>query len=97
MERVREETKKRGVQLDIVMVNVWEHVNCRDEALHFCKIHNIQGTVLLDPTAEYITRLGLRGVPINVLVNKKGIVEAVGMTTPDEVKATLMRFFLPFG
>jgi len=97
LERVREETRKRGIQLDIVMVNVWEHVNARDEAEHFCKIHNIAGTVLLDPQAEYISRLGLRGVPINLLVNKKGMVEAVGMTTPDEVKATLMRFFLPFG
>ena len=33
----------------------------RKEALHFCKIHNIQGTVLLDATGEYIDRLGIRG------------------------------------
>jgi hypothetical protein len=79
------------------MVNVWEHVNARDEALHFCKIHKIEGPVLLDAAGEYIDRLGLRGVPINIVVNKKGIVQAVGTTTPDEVRATLTKLLLPFG
>ena len=79
------------------MVNVWEHVNARDEALHFCGIHNIQGPVLLDATGEYITRLGLRGVPVNIVVNKRGIVQAVGTTTPDEVRATLTKLLSPFG
>ena len=79
------------------MVNVWEHVNARDEALHFCKIHGIEGPVLLDAKGDYIDLLGLRGVPINVVVNKKGIVQAVGTTTPDEVRATLTRLLLPFG
>jgi hypothetical protein len=92
---VRRRAKKFG--LEIVMVNVWEHKNARDEALHFCKIHGIQGPVLLDPTGEYINRLGLRGVPNNVVVNRKGVVTAVGTTTPDEVRATLTKLLLPFG
>ena len=79
------------------MVNVWEHVNAREEAQHFCKIHKIEGPVLIDASGEYITRLGIRGVPMNVVVNKKGIVQAVGSTTPDEVRATLTRLLLPFG
>ena len=79
------------------MVNVWEHVDPRREAQHFCKIHNIEGTVLIDATGEYITRLGLRGVPHNVVVDKKGIVQAVGVTTPDEVRATLTKLLRPFG
>ena len=78
------------------MVNVWEHVDPRREALHFCKIHNIRGLVLLDTTGEYIARLGLRGVPHNVVVDKQGIVRAVGMTTPDEVRTTLTRLLNPF-
>ena len=78
------------------MVNVWEHVNSRDEALHFCKVHNIQGPVLIDAKGDYIEQLGLRGVPINLFVNKQGIVQAVGMTTPDEVRTTLMQFLNPF-
>jgi len=79
------------------MVNVWEHVNSRDEALHFCKIHNIQGPVLIDTDDRYIHQLGLRGVPMNIVVDKKGLVRSVGTTTPDEVKATLTRLLLPFG
>ena len=53
--------------------------------------------MLIDATGEYIARLGLRGVPHNVVVDKKGIVQAVGVTTPDEVRATLTRFLNPFG
>jgi hypothetical protein len=79
------------------MVNVWEHVDARQEALHFCQIHNIQGPVLLDATGEYIDRLGVRGVPHNIVVDRKGIVQAVGTTTPDEIRATLTRLLLPFG
>jgi hypothetical protein len=92
---VRKRAAKYG--LEIVMVNVWEHVDPRGEALHFCKIHNIEGTVLLDKTGEYINRLGLRGVPHNVVVDKQGIVRAVGVTTPNEVRATLTKLLLPFG
>lgn len=96
MERVREETRKRNVDLDIVMVNVWEHVGSRDEALHFCKIHNINGTVLIDTDNKYVNQLGITGVPFNLVVDKKGIIRAAGMTTPDEVKSTLMRLLMPF-
>jgi hypothetical protein len=53
--------------------------------------------VLLDTTGEYIDRLGLRGVPNNVVVDKKGIVQAVGSTTPDEIRATLTKLLRPFG
>ena len=79
------------------MVNVWEHTNAREEARHFCEVHKIQGPVLLDTTGEYIRRLGLRGVPNNIVVNKRGIVQAVGATTPDEVRATLTKLLRPFG
>jgi len=79
------------------MVNVWEHVNPRKEALHFCEIHSINGPVLLDETGDYARQVGLPGVPWNIVVNKKGIVQAVGATTPDEVRATLTKLLLPFG
>ena len=79
------------------MINVWEHVNPEDEAKHFCSIHKLVCPVLLDEEGEYRGRLGLRVGPINIVVNKKGIVKAVGMTTPDEVRATLTKLLLPFG
>jgi hypothetical protein len=79
------------------MVNVWEHVNAREEARHFAKVHNIQGPILIDARGEYIDLLGIRGVPVNVVVDKKGIVRSVGVTTPNEIRATLTRLLLPFG
>jgi hypothetical protein len=80
------------------MINVWEHLKAKEEAQHFCSVHKLEGpVVLLDTEAEYMKRLGLHGVPINIVVNKKGIIQAVGMTTPDEVRATLTRLLLPFG
>ena len=97
MREVASRGKHLGVSLDLVMINVWEHIKPTEEAVHFCSIHKLQNPVLIDAQGEYMTRLGLRGVPINILVNKKGIVQEVGMTTPDEVKATLMKMFLPFG
>ena len=44
--------------------------------------------MLLDVTGEYIARLGLRGVPHNVVVDKKGIVQAVGVIILDQLRAT---------
>ncbi len=79
------------------MINVWEHRKAQEEAQHFCSIHKLHAPVLLDTEGEYMTRLGLQGVPINIVVNKKGIVQAVGMTTPEEVRATLTKLLLPFG
>jgi hypothetical protein len=79
------------------MINVWEHVKADEEAQHFCSVHKVQSQVLLDTEGEYMARLGLHGVPINIVVNKKGIVQAVGVTTPTEVRATLTKLLLPFG
>ena len=92
MEEVGRRAKAYG--LEIVMINVWEHVKAQDEAQHFCSVHKLDNTVLLDEEAEYMTRCGLRGVPVNIVVNKKGIVQAVGMTTPDEVRATLTKLLI---
>jgi Tfp pilus assembly ATPase PilU len=79
------------------MINVWEHGDARREALHFCEVHGIQGPVLLDATGEYIARLGLRGVPNNLVVDRRGIVVAVGATTPGEIRSTLTKLLLPLG
>lgn len=94
-----EEVRRRAGQfgLDIVMVNVWEHVNAREEALNFCQIHSIEGPVVIDEHSEYIAQLGLRGVPMNVVVDESGTVQAVGATTPDEIRETLTKLFLGAG
>jgi hypothetical protein len=71
------------------MINVWENTDPRREAENFAAVWGLGGTVLLDRTGEYAARLGIRGVPTNVLVDGRGIVRAVGGTTPDELHAAV--------
>jgi len=73
--------------LDIVLVNVWEGSGAAEEAGGYCQRWGIEGTVLLDETAEYARALGIRGVPTNVFVDERGIVTAVGATTSEELLA----------
>lgn len=76
------------------MVNVWEHLNFREEAASFCRTHNIAdgAAVLIDETSAYAEKVGLRGVPFNLMVDEAGIVVAAGATTPAEVMETLSVF-----
>jgi predicted DsbA family dithiol-disulfide isomerase len=47
----------------------------------------LEGTVVLDETAEYARRLGIRGVPTNVFVDESGVVQALGASTFDDLLA----------
>ena len=67
------------------MINVWESVDAASEARNFAAIWGLEGTMLLDETGEYAARLGIHGVPCNVVVDAQGLVRAVGMTTPEEL------------
>ena len=78
-------------------MNVWEHVDPFKEAQHFCKIHKVESPVLVDADGSFISSLGIRGVPFNLVVNRKGNIQAAGVTTPDEIRSTLTRLLLPFG
>jgi hypothetical protein len=80
---LRRRTARSG--LDIISINVWESVNARTEARNFADIWGMGGTVLLDEKGEYAARLGIRGVPTNVLVDSRGMVRSVGVTTPREL------------
>ncbi|PZG96282.1 hypothetical protein C1I97_26335 [Streptomyces sp. NTH33] len=71
------------------MINVWESVDAAKEARDFCRVWGIEGTVLLDETGEYAARLGITGVPTNVLVGVDGAVRRVGATTPAELHAAV--------
>ncbi len=64
-------------------------MDARTEARNFADIWGIGGTVLLDETGEYAARLGIQGVPTNVLVDEHGVVRAVGVTTPGELNAAV--------
>ncbi len=67
------------------MINIWESVDAATEARGFARIWGLGGTILLDETGEYAARLGIRGVPSNVIVDSTGVVRAVGVTTPGEL------------
>jgi hypothetical protein len=64
--------------LDIILIDVWEGAGAAEEALGYCARWGLEGTVLLDETAEYARRLGVRGVPTNVFVDFNGIVTGFG-------------------
>jgi predicted DsbA family dithiol-disulfide isomerase len=56
-------------------------------------VHGLDHPVLLDHTGEYARRLGVHGVPMNILVDQRGMVRAVGATTPEEIRAALTTLF----
>lgn len=67
------------------MINIWESLDAAAEAESFAAVWGLEGTILLDETGQYAARLGIRGVPSNVIVDSHGTVRAVGVTTPGEL------------
>jgi len=51
----------------------------------------LEGTVLLDETAEYARSLGVRGVPTNLVVDADGTVRAFGVSRLDELHQAIDR------
>ncbi len=68
------------------MINIWESVDAVAEARNFAAVWGLEGTILLDETGRYAGRLGIRGVPSNVVVDSGGLVRAIGVTTPAELE-----------
>ena len=83
LEALRRRADRFG--LDIVLVNVWEGVGAAQEAERYRQTWGIEGTVLLDETAEYARALGVRGVPTNVFVDERGIVRGFGASTAHDL------------
>lgn len=70
-------------------MNIWEGGVARQEAERFREIWDIRGPILLDENAELAERLGVRGVPTNVLVDADGTVRGFGLTRLDELEAAV--------
>jgi hypothetical protein len=83
LEALRRRASRFG--LDVILVDVWEGTAAAREAARYCEMWSIEATVLLDESAAYARRLGVRGVPTNVFVDERGIVQHVGATTPEEL------------
>jgi hypothetical protein len=73
--------------LDIILIDLWEGSDSRQRAQDYCERWGIEGTVLLDEAGAYAARLGVRGVPTNVLVDSTGTVRAFGAGNPEELHA----------
>ena len=76
-------------------MNVWEGVDPFKEARDFCQLWGIEGPVLVDADATFVDRLGIRGVPTNILVDDDGTVTCVGASTPPELETAVRRLLGP--
>jgi hypothetical protein len=70
----------------MILVDIWEGTDARPEVQRFCDMWGIESTILLDETGEYARRLGVRGVPTNVLVDADGTVRAFGLSRLHELE-----------
>ena len=71
----------------MILIDVWEGGDSPQRAREYCERWGIRGTVLLDEEGAYAKRVGVRGVPTNVLVDEAGTVRAFGAGNPDELDA----------
>lgn len=67
----------------MILVSIWEGSEARPEVERFVELWGFGGTILLDESGEYARRLGIRGVPTNVVVDADGTVVAVGANVLD--------------
>jgi hypothetical protein len=73
----------------VILVDVYEGTDPKPEVDRFCEMWGVQGTILLDETAEYARSLGVRGVPTNILVDEQGIVRGFGLVDLNELYAAV--------
>jgi redoxin len=73
----------------VILIDIWEGSDPRPEVERFCEMWGIEGTILLDETADYARSLGVRGVPTNILVDADGIVRDVGLVRIDELHSAV--------
>jgi hypothetical protein len=89
IESLRRRASRFG--LDIILIDVWEGTGAAQEAAGYSMRWGLEGTILLDETADYARQLGVRGVPTNVFVDEAGIVQAFGASTFDDLLAAARR------
>jgi hypothetical protein len=75
----------------VILIDIWEGTEPKPDVDRFVEMWGIESTILLDETAEYAQRLGIRGVPTNVLVDADGTVVDVGLVEIDALEAAVER------
>jgi hypothetical protein len=69
-----------------VLVDIWEGTDPRPEVERFCELWGIEATILIDDTGAFAERLGIRGVPTNVLVDADGTIVEIGASELDALE-----------
>jgi hypothetical protein len=73
----------------VVLVDIWEGTEPRPEVARFCDMWGVKGPILLDPHGVLAGKLGVRGVPTNVVVDSDGTVRAFGAARLDELEQAI--------
>ena len=73
----------------MILVDVYEGTDPKPEVERFCEMWGVEGTILLDETAEYARSLGVRGVPTNILVDSDGTIVGFGLVELGELYAAV--------
>ena len=73
----------------MVLVNIWEGTDPRPEVDRFCDMWGIKGPILLDPDLELADKIGVRGVPTNVVVDSDGTIRAFGAARLEELESAI--------
>ena len=73
----------------MILVDVYEGTDPKPEVERFCEMWGVEGTILLDETAEYARSLGVRGVPTNILVDSDGTIVGFGLVELNELYAAV--------
>ena len=73
----------------MILVDIWEGTEPRPEVERFCEMWGIKGPILLDPDLKLAGRLGVRGVPTNVVVDSDGTVREFGAARLDELERAI--------
>ena len=71
---------------DVIHVDIWEGTDPKPEVDRFVEMWGLDGTILLDEPGEFARRLGVRGVPTNIVVDADGTVRAFGLARLDELQ-----------
>lgn len=80
LKELQKEYKEKGLQ--IIAVNIGEPIN---EVSNFVKKQEIDYIVLLDSQGKVARQYGVRGIPMNFLINTKGEIIFAGHYLPDKV------------
>ena len=65
--------------------------DARQDVLDFAKTYRLNFQILLDPTVEWVKRMGIYDYPTSILINRDGIVKTihVGIYTPAALKSDI--------